>query len=102
MIAKNKKIKEIESLLQGLTLLLQQHDGENYISGVLTVQDLLSNSASDSEGSIAEAGRAFRRIYGGAGTLGDFSIWDSNESSRVALNKELSELISKLWVELSC
>jgi hypothetical protein len=98
----SQNIEEIKSLFECLQKVLEEHRGSNHVAGVRSAIHGLSNCGTMPNEQIHHAKLIFRSMMGGAGTLGDFVIWDDNEAKRASLNNELNELLTKLWDRLEC
>lgn len=96
------EINLIKSLFERLREMLEEYRGDNYVAGVQAAIRELSNCDAMPDDRINHAKSIFRNMMGGMGTLGDFVIWDENESRRAVLNLELNKLLAELWDRLEC
>ena len=96
------EIDNIKHLLQLLIAMLNRHEGRNFISGVISLVDAVSEPEKPARERISYGCEIYRRLLGGMGTLGDFVIWDESEMRRMALNNELENILTVLWKALEC
>lgn len=102
MSSDEDKIAKIRGFLERLKKMLECHRGANHVAGVSAAIRYLSDYEISPYERMHGARSIFKTMIGGMGTLGDFVIWDEDETKRVALNHELSEIIANLWDALEC
>lgn len=96
------KIVEIRGFLELLKEMLERHHGADHVAGVSAAIRCLSDYEISPYERMSGARSIIKTMMGGMGTLGDFVIWDEDETKRAALNHELSEIIANLWNALEC
>lgn len=95
-------VLEIKKSLEQLKSLLEENRGDSLVIGLrYAIQDLADLDVPTDE-RITRARSIFKGMMGGAGTLGDFVIWDEREDRRNALNQQFDELLQELWDRLNC
>jgi len=96
------EIDKIVELCDRLLVILVENKGQSHLPGVRSIMNSLSDEKFDIRERIEKSRSIFKTMMGGAGTLGDFVIWDNNEDRRLLLNQELDSVLSGIWELLGC
>ncbi|MCW5300529.1 hypothetical protein DXT88_20370 [Herbaspirillum lusitanum] len=96
------RISASGALLARLKILLLENRGHVYLPGIDNMLTQLTVIETDEVQRIERARATFKGMLGGAGTLGDFMIWTTNQTTTDTLNAELNQIISNLWGLLEC
>jgi hypothetical protein len=79
-------IAEIRLLFQELEKVLLTYRGANLLPGVTSAIRVLSDETHQPDDRISEVKSVFKTMVGGYGSLGDFVVWDPEQSTRDTLN----------------
>jgi hypothetical protein len=93
----NQSIEDSPPLLYKLRELLLQNKGTNLISGIDLVVEQIEDKNIIATERLSNGSRTYKELMGGAGTLGDFTIWNLNQEICNSLNKELDTIFESLW-----
>jgi hypothetical protein len=92
-----ESIKNALPLLNRLKELLLKNKGRDLIAGIeLVITQIQDENLSTIE-SLSNASRTYKGLMGGAGTLGDFVIWNPDPEICQSLNNELEMIFGLLW-----
>jgi hypothetical protein len=93
-------IAEIRLLFEELESILIRYRGSDWLPGVTSAIRVLSDEGRQPDDRISEVRSLLKTMMGGYGSLGDFVVWDKDESTRATLNHRLDQLLNVLCKEL--